>query len=169
MTKNEHFWIYSLPLRSILVHYSGWLFRWKPYIILLPRYTKSKITFHRLLWHIFTFRENSYYNLRSGIYLASRNIRTTLVGKETISNLVAKNGSYCETKKKVLHPYKFLKIKWKKTLKIVKIETVHVGFVRHTLKTRACQAGVCVCVREGGGVNLPTIFGISRYFDKMCR
>ena len=49
-----------------------------------------------------------------------------------------------------------------KTLKIVKIETVHVGFVRHTLKTRACQAGLCVCVcvcvcvgggeRGGGGV-----------------
>ena len=36
---------------------------------------------------IFTFQENGNYNLRSGIHLASRNIRTTLPGTETVSNL----------------------------------------------------------------------------------
>ena len=36
------------------------------------------------------FQENVNYTLRSASHLASRNIRTTLFGKETISNLGAK-------------------------------------------------------------------------------
>ena len=39
---------------------------------------------------IFHFQENENYNLRSGTHLASRNMRTTLFGKETVSNLGAK-------------------------------------------------------------------------------
>ena len=39
---------------------------------------------------IFHFQENENYNLRSGTHLASRNMRTTLFGKETVSNLEAK-------------------------------------------------------------------------------
>ena len=39
---------------------------------------------------IFHFQENDNYNLRSGIHLTSRNMRTTLFGKETVSNLGAK-------------------------------------------------------------------------------
>ena len=39
---------------------------------------------------IFHFQENENCNLRSGTYLASRNMRTTLFGKETVSNLGAK-------------------------------------------------------------------------------
>ena len=39
---------------------------------------------------IFYFQENENYNLRSGTHLAFRNMRTTLFGKETVSNLGAK-------------------------------------------------------------------------------
>ena len=39
---------------------------------------------------IFHFQENKNYNLRSDTHLASRNMRTTLFGKETVSNLGAK-------------------------------------------------------------------------------
>ena len=39
---------------------------------------------------IFHFQENENYNLRSGTHLASRNMRTTLFGKETVSNLGTK-------------------------------------------------------------------------------
>ena len=39
---------------------------------------------------MFHFQENGNYNLRSGTHLASRDMRTTLLGKETVSNLRAK-------------------------------------------------------------------------------
>ena len=39
---------------------------------------------------IFHFQENENYNLKSGTHFASRNRRTTLFGKETVSNLGAK-------------------------------------------------------------------------------
>ena len=39
---------------------------------------------------IFHFQENENYNLRSGTHLASRNNRTTLFRKETVSNVGAK-------------------------------------------------------------------------------
>ena len=39
---------------------------------------------------IFHFQENENCNLRSGTHLASRNMRATLFGKETVSNLGAK-------------------------------------------------------------------------------
>ena len=39
---------------------------------------------------IFHFQENENDNLRSGTHFASRNMRTTLLGKETVSNLGAK-------------------------------------------------------------------------------
>ena len=40
-----------------------------------------------IMREIFHFQENENYNLRSDTYLASRNMRTTLFGKETVSNL----------------------------------------------------------------------------------
>ena len=43
-----------------------------------------------IMREIFHFQENENYNLRSGTHLASRNMRTTLFGKETVSNLGAK-------------------------------------------------------------------------------
>ena len=43
-----------------------------------------------IMREIFHFQENENYNLRSGTHLASRNMRTTLFGKETLSNLEAK-------------------------------------------------------------------------------
>ena len=43
-----------------------------------------------IMKEIFHFQENENYTLRSGTHLASRNMRTTLFGKETISNLGAK-------------------------------------------------------------------------------
>ena len=43
-----------------------------------------------IMREIFRFQENENCNLRSGIHLASRNMRTTLFGKETVSNLGAK-------------------------------------------------------------------------------
>ena len=39
---------------------------------------------------IFHFQENENYSLRSGTHIASRNMRTTLFGKETVSSLGAK-------------------------------------------------------------------------------
>ena len=36
---------------------------------------------------VFNFQENESYNLRSGIYLASRNIHTVHFGTDTISSL----------------------------------------------------------------------------------
>ena len=39
---------------------------------------------------IFHFQENENYNVSSRTHLASRNMRTTLFGKETVSNLGAK-------------------------------------------------------------------------------
>ena len=57
----------------------------------------------------FHFQENENYNIRSGTYLASRNMRATLFGKETVSNLGA-NGNQ---------------------------QVVHVGFVRHIFNTLA--------------------------------
>ena len=42
-----------------------------------------------IMREIFHFQENENYNLRSGTHLASRNMRTTLFGKETVSNLGA--------------------------------------------------------------------------------
>ena len=39
---------------------------------------------------IFHFQENENYNSRSGTHLASRSMKTTLFGKETVSNLGAK-------------------------------------------------------------------------------
>ena len=39
---------------------------------------------------IFHFQENENYNVSSRTHLASRNMRTTLFGKETVSNLEAK-------------------------------------------------------------------------------
>ena len=41
---------------------------------------------------IFHFQENENCNLRSGAHLVSRNIRTTLFGKETVSKVGAKIG-----------------------------------------------------------------------------
>ena len=43
-----------------------------------------------ILRDIFHFQENENYNFRSGTHLASRNMRTILFGKETVSNLRAK-------------------------------------------------------------------------------
>ena len=37
-----------------------------------------------------TFQENSNYNLRSGIHLGIKNMRTTLFGRETVSHLGVK-------------------------------------------------------------------------------
>ena len=39
---------------------------------------------------IFLFQENENYKLRSGTYVASRNMATTLFAKKTVSNLEAK-------------------------------------------------------------------------------
>ena len=49
--------------------------------------------------YIFTFQENNKYNLRSGIHLASRNMRTKLLVRVTVSNLGATAynlGPYCQ-------------------------------------------------------------------------
>ena len=43
-----------------------------------------------IMRYIFHFQENENYNLKSGAHLASRNMRTILFGKETVSNLGAK-------------------------------------------------------------------------------
>ena len=43
-----------------------------------------------IMREIFNFQENEKYNLRSCTHPDSRNMRTTLFGKETISNLGAK-------------------------------------------------------------------------------
>ena len=40
-----------------------------------------------IMRYIFHFQENVNSKLRSGIHLASRNMRTTLFGKETVPNL----------------------------------------------------------------------------------
>ena len=42
-----------------------------------------------MLRDIFHFQENGNYDLRSGTHLTSRNMRTALFGKETVSNLGA--------------------------------------------------------------------------------
>ena len=41
----------------------------------------------KIMRYIFHFQENVNSKLRSGIHLTSRNMRTTLFGKETVSNL----------------------------------------------------------------------------------
>ena len=65
-------------------------FTWKTYIISSLKFTKLKITFLQKLWETFFTKENENYNLRSGTHLASRNVRTTLFQKKTVSNLGAK-------------------------------------------------------------------------------
>ena len=50
---------------------------------------KSNI-YPEIIRDIFHFQKNEDYNLRSGTHLASRNMKTTLFGKETVSNLGAK-------------------------------------------------------------------------------
>ena len=50
---------------------------------------KSNI-YPEIIRDIFHFQKNEDYNLRSGTHLASRNKKTILFGKETVSNLGAK-------------------------------------------------------------------------------
>ena len=61
---------------------------------------------------ILTFQENGKYNIKSGIHLALRNMRTTLFGSETVSNLEAKKICfYGQISQIALDPCKFFKIK----------------------------------------------------------
>ena len=62
-------------------------FTWETYIISPLKFTKLKITFSRNYERKFLLLRNENYGLRSGTHLASRNVRTTLFGKEIVSNL----------------------------------------------------------------------------------
>ena len=53
-------------------------------------------------------------------------------------------------------------------------ELSHIMEARNSVKetwvrSRACRAGVCVCVWRGCNTHPPYLFEICRYFDKMCR
>ena len=55
------------------------------------------------------FQKNENYSVRSGTYLASRNMRTTL-GKRRYQTQEPKNGRHCQGNLKIFHRCKFLKI-----------------------------------------------------------
>ena len=59
------------------------------YLVIEVYKVKNNIS-KEIMREVFHFQENENYNLRSGIHLASRNMRTTLFGKETVSNVGAK-------------------------------------------------------------------------------
>ena len=81
------------------------------------------------------FQENENYNLRSGTHLASRNIRRTLLGKETVSNLGAKiwpllpeelkNASSLQVFKNKLKEWKPISC----PCRLCKMYIQHVGFI----------------------------------------
>ena len=84
---------------------------------------------------IFHFQENENFNLRSGTHLASRNMRTTLLGKVTVSNIGAKIWPLLpEELKNASSLQVFLKKlkEWKPTscpCRLCKIYIQHVGFI----------------------------------------
>ena len=66
-------------------------FRWETYIISSLKFAKLKKSISpENTREMFHFQGNENYNLRSGTHLASRNMRTTLLRKETVSNVGAK-------------------------------------------------------------------------------
>ena len=84
---------------------------------------------------IFHFQENENYNLKSGTHLASRNMRTTLFGKETVSNLGAKIWPLLPEELKNASSLQIFKNKlkeWKPincTCRLCKTYIQHVGFI----------------------------------------
>ena len=83
---------------------------------------------------IFHFQENENYNSRSGTHLASRSMKTTLFGKETVSNLGAKIWSLLPEEPKnssLLQVFKNILKEWKKGIE----QVVHVGFVKDIFNT----------------------------------
>ena len=84
---------------------------------------------------IFHFQKNENYNLRSGIHLASRNMRTTLFGKETVSNLGAKIWPLLPEELKNASSLQVFKNKlkeWKPTscqCQLCKTYIQHIGFI----------------------------------------
>ena len=88
-----------------------------------------------IMREIFHFQENENYNLRSGTHLASRNMRTTLFGKETLSNLGAKIWPLLPEELKNASSFQVFKNKlkeWKPTTcpcRVCKTYIQHVGFI----------------------------------------
>ena len=88
-----------------------------------------------IMREIFHFQENENYNLRSGTHLASRNMRTTLFGKETVSNLGAKIWQLLPEELKNASSLQVFKNKlkeWKPTscpCRLCKTYIQHVGFI----------------------------------------
>ena len=81
---------------------------------------------------IFYFQENENYNLRSGNYLASRNMRTTLFGKEAVSNLGAKIWPLLPENASSLQVFKNKLNEWKPTgcpCRLCRTHIQHVGFI----------------------------------------
>ena len=89
----------------------------------------------KIMRYIFHFQENVNSKLRSGIHLTSRNMRTTLFGKETVSNLWAKIWSLVPEELKNSSSLQVFKNKlkeWKPTscpCRLCKIYIQHVGFI----------------------------------------
>ena len=88
-----------------------------------------------IIKEIFDFQENENYTLRSGTHLASRSMRTTLFGKETVSNLGAKIWLLLLEELKNASSLQVFKNKlkeWKPTscpCRLCKTYIQHVGFI----------------------------------------
>ena len=88
-----------------------------------------------IMREIFPFQGNENYNLRSGTHLASRNMRITLFGKETVSNVGAKTWPLLPEELKNASSLQVFKNKlkeWKPKscpCRLCKIYIQHVGFI----------------------------------------
>ena len=88
-----------------------------------------------IMREIFHFQENENYTLRSGTHLASRNMRTTLFGKEAVLNLGVKICSLSPEELKNSSSLQVFKNKlkeWKPTrcpCRLCKTYIQHVGFI----------------------------------------
>ena len=94
-------------------------------------YKVKNNTSPEIMRDIVHFQENENDNLRSGTHLTSRSMKTTLFGKETVSNLGAKIWSLCQRNLKIVHRCKSLKINWRNGNQ----QVVHVAFVRYIFNT----------------------------------
>ena len=81
-------------------------------------FSSLKLNKVKSFFSIFYFQENQNYNLRSDIHLASRNMRTTLFWKETVSNLGGKTWPLLQEELKNASSFQVFQnkfIEWKPT------------------------------------------------------
>ena len=101
---------------------------------------------------IFTFVENSTYNLRSGMHLSRVNVHSTQYGTESIGNLGAKIWNLVPVHMKDLKALSTFKNQIKKWIpkdcpcRLCKVYVAQVGFLQKLLRLFASFSGIQYCL-----------------------